>query len=232
MILRASSAPTLNFSNDVVIECFRIMNAYKINVVEVAFNSGNVHVFSKGGDGQWEYSSTILKASNPQLQDQFGSSLALNSDTIAVGAPEHDFGKGAVYIFENQNNMWTETQILRGSQSEYYDSFGYSLSMSDEFLIVGSPKSDEFGTFSGSVYLYKKENVVNSFGELELKWVEKEILIPADIESGMNFGMAVGISQHQLIIGSRQYDIVDQQNGAAYIYNINVTVVFTEIEWD
>ncbi len=46
--------------------------------------------------------------------DQFGSSLALEGDTLLVGAPGKDGGTGTVYVWKRQNNHWHLDAELKG----------------------------------------------------------------------------------------------------------------------
>lgn len=51
-------------------------------------DTGVVYIFNEQDDGTWKQAS-FIKASNPGLDDEFGTGLAMSGDggTLAVGAP-------------------------------------------------------------------------------------------------------------------------------------------------
>ena len=70
----------------------------------------------------------FLKASNLEIKDLFGFSVAISGNTLAVGAPWEDsgnpadgydnskHGSGAVYVFRRQSNgTWLEEAYLKAS---------------------------------------------------------------------------------------------------------------------
>src|SRR5262249_11700207 len=97
-----------------------------------------------------------LKASNTHTGDHFGNggaleghSVALSGDgsTLAVGAPYESSGAkgangnqndtsvysaGAVYVFVNRNNAWTQQAYLKASNPGQGDKFGYMVSLSQD----------------------------------------------------------------------------------------------------
>ena len=125
-----------------------------------ADQSGAAYVFARVG-GEWTIEA-FLKASNTGLTDQFGSSVALSGDTIAVGAPgeasaaagvngdETDnaaIGAGAVYVFAYANGSWSQEAYVKASNPDALDSFG-TVALSLDTLAVGA-----LGEDSGSIGL-------------------------------------------------------------------------------
>ncbi|HEX3760051.1 MAG TPA: FG-GAP repeat protein, partial [Kofleriaceae bacterium] len=85
-----------------------------------ASGAGAVYVFTRRG-ATWSQEA-YLKASNPEKDDAFGSSISLSGDTVAVGAPGEDSAgdpadnsavqAGAVYVFTRTNKIWTQQAYL------------------------------------------------------------------------------------------------------------------------
>src|SRR5690606_20389410 len=84
-----------------------------------ASSSGAVYVFKRTGV-VWEQEA-YLKASNTGADDNFGSSVSLSGDALAVGAFGEDSaatgvggdqldnsasGSGAVYVFKRSGSVW------------------------------------------------------------------------------------------------------------------------------
>lgn len=71
---------------------------------ESALNSGAVYVFERGADGAFEQR-VYVKASNSGGGDAFGSALALDGDTLAVGAPDEDSAASGIDGDQADNSL-------------------------------------------------------------------------------------------------------------------------------
>ncbi len=132
-----------------------------------------------------------LKANDAAYNDQFGWSVAISGDYIAVGAPYDDpdySNEGSTYIFKrySDNNV---TQIAKLSPDELYynDYFGYSLSMSNNYLTVGS-----YG--NNAAYVYK---IVDDTNITMLKKLTG---------SYGYFGYDVAMDNDYIVVGDHYYD--------------------------
>ena len=127
--------------------------------------AGAAYVFERI-DGTWEQTA-YLKASNTDAEDEFGFAVAINGDTIVVGAQREDSGEvdnqgdntatdaGAAYVFERSGGVWEQTQYLKASNAAEGYFFGATLTMSDTTLVVGSPgESSIGGEGSGGAYVF------------------------------------------------------------------------------
>ena len=96
-----------------------------------------------------------LNAYDSYLNDNFGQSVSIYSNYVAVGAMDDDNGtnSGAVYVYKI-NDDWTYDEIkLYPNDLQQYDEFGSSVSIFDYKLIVGSSLDDDLGNDAGSVYI-------------------------------------------------------------------------------
>ena len=116
-----------------------------------ARNSGAVYVFTRTGE-IWTQQA-YLKASNTGAGDNFGWSVALAGDRLAVGAPWESSnatgvngnqadnsapGAGAVYVFTRAAGVWTQQAYLKASNTGAGDNFGINVTLSGETLAVGA----------------------------------------------------------------------------------------------
>jgi hypothetical protein len=123
-------------------------------------NSGAVYIYHLQESGWIE--EAVVKASNAEAGDFFGTSITLSQDgnLMAVGAPGEDskdtsanndtvtlqtltayLDAGAVYVFQRTNNLWLEQAKVKPGKSEWLQSFGKSVALSADgsTLAVGAP---------------------------------------------------------------------------------------------
>ncbi|KRT56018.1 FG-GAP repeat [endosymbiont of Ridgeia piscesae] len=150
--------------------------------------AGAVHIFYFAA-GSWSLQQ-VLTASNAGSGDQFGASVALNSDgsTLAVGANAEDSDdtgshfssngsapdSGAVYIFTRSGATWNEQTRLKAATTEAGDDFGYAVALSADgnTLAVGADLEDggndgintptnNTETEAGAAYVFNRTGTIN-----------------------------------------------------------------------
>eukprot|EP01083_Nonionella_stella_P019719 54741_1 len=121
-----------------------------------------------------------------------------------------DYGNGSAYIFERINDSWTEVAKLLGtSVSIENDRFGNSVSIQNEYALVGAMWSDDNGHQSGSVYVFYCDNG---------SWTEVAKLLPDDGAEDDRFGESVSIYDKHAVIGARFDDDKGESSGSVYIF--------------
>ena len=153
-----------------------------------------------------------LLASDGHRQDIFGKSVAVRGSRALVGQTGLDpHDGGSVYAFRRLPSGWRQTQILRGSDSNSQDEFGYASAMDDATAIVGADSHDHAGIpASGSVYLFELEQ-----GD----WRETQELLGDGPQVGEFFGFAVDIRGDVLVASAIGHDTPTIPNaGAAYVF--------------
>jgi hypothetical protein len=141
--------------------------------------SGAAYVFVRA-NGVWSQQA-YLKASNTDLADAFGYSVAISGDTVVVGAYRESSAatgvngdqkdnsaeySGAAYLFVRAGDAWSQHAYLKASNTEAWDSFGYSVAISGDTVVVGAvdeasaatgvdgDQSDNSAFLSGAAYAY------------------------------------------------------------------------------
>ncbi|NTW78309.1 MAG: hypothetical protein HGB33_11170, partial [Syntrophaceae bacterium] len=93
---------------------------------------------------------TMLTASDAKAGDEFGQSIAMAGDVIAVGAPKTDIDQhadqGAVYLFRRMGNRWIEVNKVTSSDGAAGDGFGYSLAAFGNHMVSGAHFADVYGS--------------------------------------------------------------------------------------
>lgn len=133
-----------------------------------AIDSGAVYVLVRDGAGMWSQQAYI-KASNADPIDYFGSAVALDGDTLIVGAPGEQSadtgvgadqndnsvasgsGAGAVYVFtRNANDVWTQEEYIKASNTDAFDAFGRNIAISGNSFVVGVEMESGDATSNGT----------------------------------------------------------------------------------
>jgi len=117
--------------------------------------SGSAYIFRMNGT-KW-IEEQKLTASDGVEYDQFRGSASIFADYAIVGAPSVNVnGKlnSSAYIFRRNDTTWIEQQKLTSSDGSAHDWYGYSVSISEDYNIVGAPLNKGHGINSGSAYVY------------------------------------------------------------------------------
>ena len=202
-----------------------------------SYNTGAVYVFIRDNDGTWTQQA-YLKASNLGYADEFGISVALSGNTLAVGATEEDSdgssevdnsmeNAGAVYIFTRDPNtgIWTQQAYIKPNNPDSSDRFGEELALSGDTLAVGvrressngSSETDNSAGSSGAVFIFTRSNT---------SWTQQAFIKGSNTEAGDEFGSSVALEAGTLVVGapgedsdgSSETDNSWSGTGAVYVF--------------
>jgi hypothetical protein len=175
---------------------------------------GAAYLFARnqGGPDNWGEVKK-LTASDGVAEDYFGLAVAIDGDTIAIGAPGHRFITanipGYVYIFGRNHggaDNWGQVKKLSGANPKAR--FGASIGLSGDTLVVGQPNQ----SITGIAFLFER----NQGGPDN--WGETMTLLAGDGSVSSEFGFATAISGDVVIVGAKG----DNNNqGASHIYSRN-----------
>jgi hypothetical protein len=135
--------------------------------------------------------------------DEFGAALALEGDTLVIGATEEASDMGRVEIFRRRaRGSWVEVVTLRtphrpsGFGPE--GGFGGSLALSGDTLVVGERwAGDEFDfNRNGAAYVYQRA------GASPYSWVRVAELLPENRQNYGRFGQSVAVGPGRVLVGS------------------------------
>ncbi len=102
-----------------------------------------------------------LKASNTDVDDYFGITVAVSGDTVVVGANRERSNAtgvngngsdnsalfaGAAYVFVRSGTSWTQQAYLKASNTGAGDNFGRSVAVSGDTVVVGAEGEDSSAT--------------------------------------------------------------------------------------
>ena len=180
---------------------------------------GNSSPLSETSIAQQAY----LKASNTGADDHFGSAVAIDGDTLVVGAPNEDSGSsgvngnqsdnsgndvGTVYVFVRSGGIWTQQAYLKASNPDDLDTFGTSVAISGNTIVVGAQgedsnatgvngnQSDDSVAQAGAAYVFVRSGTT---------WTQQAYLKPSTTGFN-NFGNTVAIDGDTIAIGAEGED--------------------------
>lgn len=195
-----------------------------------------------------------LKASAVQAENVFGQAVAIDGDTIVVGALYNnsnavgvnsvDSGgvaiqSGAAYVFVRDGNQWRQEAYLKASNTGAYDFFGESVAISGDTIVisaigessnasdVGGDQTNNAAPNAGAVYVFVRHDTT---------WTQEAYLKASHAEAGDLFGSSVAIDGDILVVGATSEDSgttgvngdesanAAEQAGAAYVFVRNGTV--------
>ena len=164
---------------------------------------GFAYVFTRNEDSSWDEGQELI--TGPWV----GSSVAIDSETVVVGAPsllpvssQVPQGPGSAYVFrKDANGSWQQQELPNPG----VDGFGASVAISGDRLLVGAPTDDiacpdnQFCN-SGSVRMFQYD------GESWSQDLHHPVLIPTlepSPEESDEFGWSLTIDGSRIAVGAR-----------------------------
>ena len=187
--------------------------------------AGAAYVFVRSGSGTWSQQA-YLKASNTGSFDIFGGSVAIDGDTVVIGAEREDSiatgvdgdqndntaaDAGAAYVFVRGGaGNWTQDAYLKASNTNGGDLFGKSLAISGDTVVVGASleaseatgvdgdQSDNSASQAGAAYVFARDAAGN--------WTQQAYLKASTTEAGDLFGESLAAAGDIVVVGARAED--------------------------
>ena len=173
----------------------------------MGMDSGKVYVFRKEGM-DWREEERIVP-SDAVEHDRFGHAVAIDGDSLAVGAhAHHDLGRkaGSVDLFRLRRGAWREEERLAVPGSLR---FGHAVALHGDRLAVGAPGDLAGNVPAGAVYVFQRRGS---------SWNQETKLTALDAEAHDLFGIALGISGDTAAVGASADDEQGSMTGAAYVF--------------
>lgn len=141
-----------NFGTKLALEGNVLVVGSQVADIEDRLNCGSAHVYRRAAkSGTWSTTpEAVLFAANGERDDGFGSAVAVQGDTIAIGAPGVDrdakgvttLNNGSVYMYRFAAGNWvSDGEELFAREPNGGNVFGFSLALANAGtkVLVGCP---------------------------------------------------------------------------------------------
>jgi hypothetical protein len=180
--------------------------------VAMGMQPGAVYVFRDDGAGFAQ--EAYLMAPDPEQFALFGSSVAIQDDTLLVGAEWKDsdaVDAGEVYVFRNDGGGWSASGVMH-PETPFTNgaSYGCSVAIEGDLAVVGAYADLPAG--SGAAYAFTWDGVA---------WNESARIAPSAIGASDEFAHQVALDGRRLLAGAPYADALGTNAGQAWIFNVH-----------
>lgn len=159
-----------------------------------------------------------VRRSDLQFSDsegKFGWSMAMAGPDAVVGAPYASQSEGAAVAYRVVANDFDSVEELSSPGSIPGDRFGYSVTVSENYIAVGAPESNSGPVdLVGSVFIYERDGS---------DWDWQQYIQPMGLRAGDRFGESVAIVGNIVFAGAPQADDAGVLSGVVYAIQIEFT---------
>ncbi len=127
---------------------------------------------------------TLAMCAIPLAGQGFGSGVAVHSGQVLVAERGGATSTGAVYVYEKGQDGWRVAKTIVPAGAEKGGSFGTSLSVSDNMMLVGSP---------GASYVFER---------IDGEWEEVATLTSALVPDNLVFGLSGAINGNVALVAA------------------------------
>ncbi|HEX5059208.1 MAG TPA: FG-GAP repeat protein [Kofleriaceae bacterium] len=196
--------------------------------------AGAAYVYRRTGT-TWAFEAK-LTPTVADMNDLFGTSVAIDGDSIVVGA----FGEassngtatdnaapnaGAAYVFTRSGTAWSQQAYLKATNIDAADRFGTSVAIAGDTVIVGAPGESSSGTgingtanntasAAGAAYIFTRSGTT---------WSQQAYVKASNTGANDAFGTAVAIASNTAVVGAPNEDGATGDDGAVYVFVRNGT---------
>ena len=170
-------------------------------------DSGSAYVFTRTA-GVWSQQAK-LRPDRIFAGDHFGWSVAIDGDTVLVGAVSTDDSgpySGTAYVFTRSGTTWSQQAQLTPAEGAGGDSIGWSVALDGDTALIGAQLHDGATADEGAAYVFTRSGTT---------WTEQAELTAFDATHGDAFGYSVALDGDTALIGVPY----DYNPGSAYVFS-------------
>jgi hypothetical protein len=176
--------------------------------------NGRAYIFDFDSVSELWVQTQEIEANDGSANDYFGRSISLSENRVFIGAyGDEDYGEksGSSYIFELNNDTWSQTVKSTTGDSSTGDNFGFAVSIYGNRALVGASGDDTNAIQAGAAYIFDLDIISG-------EWLLTDKLYANDGTDGESFGYSVSLFENRALIGAKYDDA-----GSAYIFELNIS---------
>lgn len=163
------------------------------------YNTGAAYVFRWDGSA-WVEEAKLISIDGFR-KDYFGGAVAIDGDTVLVGA-NGDFENsvaynGSAYFFDLVGGTWVQVQKVLPVPGGGRDLFGRTTVLQGDMAVIGAPFEDAGEHDGGAAYVYERD---------ASGWTFTQKIIPPVPEEHAVFAAAIALDGGEMLIGMPHYD--------------------------
>jgi hypothetical protein len=162
-------------------------------------DQGSASIYHYNGTTGWDLVQTLTDATGA-IGDNFGSSVSIAGNYLSIGAYSDDVGsnldQGSAFIYQFDGSSWVLIKKITEAGGAAFDFFGSSVSISDNYAMIGVPYHDiSTTTEAGATIIYQR---------IGTGWQKMQYITDPGGNDSDRFGSATGINgiTKQFIIGA------------------------------
>ncbi|MEN9579756.1 MAG: hypothetical protein RJA70_2765 [Pseudomonadota bacterium] len=187
--------------------------------------SGAAYVFVRSGS-TWTQEAYI-KASNADDHDHFGTAVALDRGTLAVGARVG--WSSAVSVFVRSGSTWTQEACIKASNARWDDRLGMALAIDGDTIAVGTP--GEY-LYESDIRYYEDVGAVYVFVRSDSTWTQQAFFRAPEYEHELRFGGSVALDGDTLAVASSDAVYVLVRSGSTWTKQAHIEFTGASVALD
>jgi hypothetical protein len=189
--------------------------------IDSSTRPGAVYTFTREA-GKWTQVQRMA-GSRAQVADAYGSGLALDGDTLVVGAFNAATSvpsAGLIYVYERSGGQWVERQILQSSMPFSNSGYAAVIALDGDLMVVGAADDGRPMPKTGSAEVFVRRNGT---------WKFLQRLQPPALDEYANFGFAAAVRGNRIAIGAPRmhplFSNAETPPGEVYVFEVEGDVV-------
>jgi hypothetical protein len=214
-IIAADVQPGDDFGKALSLSGDRVLIGAQYDDVGANIDQGSAYIFKRNG-AVWTQEAKLAGLSGA-ANDEFGHSVCIDADYAIVGVAKDDVGlnpdQGSAYVYVYGGGTWTLQTKLVYASGKADDKFGYSVSINQNYAVIGAPWADDPVSAQGAAYIFTRTGAA---------WTMTQKILATDPMPDDNFGYHLSTNGNYILIGSSYGDFLPGDNhGSSSLYLFN-----------
>lgn len=193
-----------------------VAGAYQDSVAGT-FRQGSAYVFVRVG-ASWAQQAKLI-ADDGAASDYFGTAVAVDADSVIVGAPwravDGVSNHGASYVFARTGTTWSQQARLTVPLAANGAFSGLSVTIAGDTALVGARSESVLTQFEGAAHVFRRHGTT---------WIRQLRLSATDGLPFDAYGQTVALAGDTALVGAFAEEAVgapiERNTGAVYFYTV------------